>query len=232
MQLIPTIRCVIFDLDNTLIGIPDTWQYFDGIIQDVVSKDFGFSVPTQEERDLLWRSEKGYLQILKEWGINDASLFWHQFDERDFKKRMRMITEGKLVLYKDVISVLTELRIRKIPLGIVTNTPEFIAKPELEAFQLNSFFSFIIGLGENQEECKPEPIGILKILEMAHVKAEETLYIGDSSIDILAALNAHVIPVYIPRVARISNRLLAIESEKYFQIHSLDEIFDIFSFTP
>ena len=69
------ISCVLFDLDNTLIGIPNTWHYFDGLIQQVLVEEFHLPVPDTHARNQLWRSGKAYIQILKNWGVQDPDDF-------------------------------------------------------------------------------------------------------------------------------------------------------------
>ena len=45
MDLGRNIKCILFDLDNTLIDIPDPWTYFDSIIIEVMRDDLGLPVP-------------------------------------------------------------------------------------------------------------------------------------------------------------------------------------------
>ena len=125
-----TISCVLFDLDNTLVGIPSTWNYFDTLIQDVLRMDYRLSIPTIDERNSLWRSGKGFISILKRWDVSDPNDFWIKFDERDRKKRRKLIKENKLILYDDVIPTLKKLNNMGIKIGIVSNTPDFIIKYE------------------------------------------------------------------------------------------------------
>ena len=61
---------------------------------------------------------------------------------------------------------------------------------------VNRFFSdidFVMVEGHNSKDpSKPHPCGVLKIIEKAGVLKEETIYIGDSSTDILTAKNAGI----------------------------------------
>ena len=144
-----TISCVLFDLDNTLVGIPDTWNYFDTLIQDVLKMDYSLSIPPKDDRNSLWRSGKEFVSILKRWGVIDPNDFWIKFDQRDGIKRKKLIANGQLILYDDVIPTLKKLNNIGIKTGIVSNTPDFIVEYEIEEFDLSPYFDKVLGLGDD-----------------------------------------------------------------------------------
>ena len=219
---------MLFDLDNTLIEIPNTWIYFDTIIQNVMGQIYDLPIPLKEQRDTLWRSGKEYITILHSWGVQDPDDFWYQFDQLDAQKRRMLIKQQKLYLYEDTLPTLNKLK--KIPdlkLGIVTNTPTFLALEELNAYHLTHFFDEIIGLGEDQSICKPEPTGINLILQKLNKKPENTIFIGDSSVDILAGIRAKVSPVLIDRQSKKINGLKGIQTSEYIHFKSLTEVFNL-----
>ncbi len=224
------IQCVLFDLDNTLVGIPNTYSYFDTIIQEVVEQDFHLSLPSKETRDFLWRSGKNFIEILAQWGIQNPHQFWEYFDKRDGIKRQDLISKGQLILYSDVIPTLTRLQQQKIPMGIVTNTPNFIALPELEHFHLKSFFGTVIGLGDDQEKAKPEPDGVFEALNDLNAQPENAIFVGDSSVDVLAARNAGVYPVRISRKNKRSSGSKRLQGIQYSKIDGLIDLFSLFHF--
>ena len=221
-----TINCVLFDLDNTLVGIPDTWNYFDTLIQDVLNLDYKLSIPSIDKRNSLWRSGKKYIEILKEWGVSDPNNFWIKFDERDRIKRRKLIKNKKLILYDDVIPTLKKLNNMGIKIGIVSNTPNFIIDYELEAFKLAPYFDKILGLGDDQSICKPEPDGINMILEEMKCSPAKTIFIGDSEVDMIAAQRSKVFPIYIDR-NKEKRKTFVIDPKSYLKITSLLQIFEI-----
>ena len=89
-------------------------------------------------------------------------------------------------------------------LAIISNTPDYIVDYQLKHFNLRRFFKIIIGLGEDQTICKPEPTGINLALDffLKNNKLHEeksivemksnAIMIGDSKVDILAAHNAKI----------------------------------------
>ncbi len=223
------VKCALFDLDNTLIQIPRTWIYFDTIIIDVIKEYFNVSIPTKEKRDTLWRSGKEYTHILKSWGINDPDAFWRYFDQIDEHRRKQLIKDNKLIMYSDVIPTLEYLKTKTdIILGIVTNTPQSIANYELKYFEIDHYFQQILGLGDDQSISKPEPDGIKKIMHDLHTNCSDTIYIGDSLIDIQAAIRAKVLPILIDRKDREDQILKIVNRDKFRTIKSLKELLVLF----
>ena len=221
--------CILFDLDNTIVGIPETWKYFDDLIQEVLLSEFHFStVPDREIRNTLWRSGKEYVKILHNWGISDPELFWQVFDRRDGVKRKKLIANKELILYPDVIPTLQKLHANPaLKLGIVTNSPDFIADHELEAYDLSRYFDVVLGLGDDQTICKPEPTGILMMMETLNATPEKTVYIGDSMIDMIAAERAGIQSMLIHRKNKqrhLSDPLVKSDNQNFLHITQLDEI--------
>ncbi len=226
------INCVLFDLDNTLVGIPETWQYFDDLIKIVLKEDYQLPTPAKNERDSLWRSGNKYVEILKNWGVSDPDDFWIRFDQRDGVKRKKLIANGQLILYDDVIPTLERLKKIGIKTGIVSNTPEFIVEYELAEYNLDIFFDKVLGLGDDQSMCKPEPDGINMVLKKLECLPSNTIFIGDSEVDLIAAQRANVFPLYIARDEQNTKKLKNIskvDPKKYKKITSLDQIFGLYS---
>ena len=220
-----TISCVLFDLDNTLVGMPNTWNFFDTLIQDVLKMDYSLFIPSIAERNSLWRSGKEYVSILKRWGVIDPNDFWIKFDQRDGIKRKKLIMDGQLILYDDVIPTLKKLNNMGIKTGIVSNTPDFIVDYELDHFNLSSFFDEVLGLGDDQSICKPEKDGIIMVLKKLECMPSNTVFIGDSEVDLIAAQRAKVIPIFIDRKKKKS-RKFTINPETYIKFTDLNQIFD------
>ncbi len=188
--------------------------------------DYSLSIPSKDERNSLWRSGKEYVSILKRWGVSDPNDFWIKFDERDGIKRRKLIKENKLILYDDVIPTLKKLNNMGIKIGIVSNTPDFIIEYELDAFKLEPYFDKVLGLGDDQSICKPEPDGINMILKEMKGSPAKTIFIGDSEVDLIAGQRAKVFPIYIDR-NKEKRKIFDINPKSYLKITSLLQIFDI-----
>ena len=195
----PTIHCILLDMDNTLVDIPNTHEYFDGLIKRVIKDDFNLPLPPVEERDRLWRTGDNFIDILKSWGLAQPNQFWELFDKRDSLGRKKMIEEKRMKIYPDVIPFLQKMRKQGIPMAVVSNTPTFIVEPELRKLNLQKYFDLIVGLGDNQEQSKPNPEGILKVLDKMGFEPSQTIFGGDSVVDAIAGVRAGVHTVIVNR---------------------------------
>ncbi|MHA1299285.1 MAG: HAD family hydrolase [Candidatus Helarchaeota archaeon] len=187
---------ILFDMDETLIGIDNSYEYFDGIIVKVLKK-LGKPVPPKEERDKLWRDVNSSY-ILKEWRIENVNLFWNTFDEIDFRFRKQMIRTGKMKIFPDVDSTLKYLYNKKnVFLAIATNTPHKIMNFQLKKFKIKKYFHALFPFGGDQSMCKPSPYGLIKILNYLknhfQISKDKVYLVGDSiHMDIQAGNSAQI----------------------------------------
>lgn len=72
---------------------------------------------------------------------------------------------------------------------VLSNKPVHPSRAIVEALGLGGFFVRVYG-GNSFSTKKPDPLGVRTILDETGVAAEETLMIGDSSIDVLTGRNA------------------------------------------
>ncbi|MBW0454108.1 MAG: HAD-IA family hydrolase [Candidatus Kinetoplastibacterium crithidii] len=103
---------------------------------------------------------------------------------------------NKTVLYQGVLEGLDKLRKEKLSLSIVTNKP---TKPTLQILQklkLSHLFSYII-CGDTCQRCKPDPDQILFACKQLNIRPEESIMIGDSSNDVIAARAANLAAVLV-----------------------------------
>lgn len=75
--------------------------------------------------------------------------------------------------------------------GVVSNKPEKLAKATLMALGPTPVPECIIG-GDTYEHSKPHPAPLLAACAKLKVDPEETLYVGDAEIDVLAARAAKI----------------------------------------
>lgn len=94
-------------------------------------------------------------------------------------------------LYPETIEVLTSLKERGAQIGIISTKFRYRIM-ELLAQKLPAGFLDIVVGGEDVEAAKPSPEGVLFAIEHLHTSKENTLYIGDSTVDAETALAAGV----------------------------------------
>jgi phosphoglycolate phosphatase len=74
-------------------------------------------------------------------------------------------------------------------MAVLSNKPVNPSRDIVRALGLNEFFVRVYG-GNSFATKKPDPLGVLTLLQETGVGAAETLIIGDSSVDILTGRNA------------------------------------------
>ncbi|AXA64985.1 phosphoglycolate phosphatase [Pseudomonas oryzihabitans] len=93
-------------------------------------------------------------------------------------------------LYPGVLDSLALLRTLGVRLAVITNKPERFVAPLLADMGLGDF-DWIVG-GDTLPQQKPDPAGLLWVMQQAGVVAGQALFIGDSRNDIRAARAAGV----------------------------------------
>lgn len=82
--------------------------------------------------------------------------------------------------------LLEALSTAAVELAVVTNKPERFVAPLLEQVGLGGYFRWIIG-GDTLPQQKPDPAALLQVMRLAGVEAAQSLFVGDSHNDVLAA---------------------------------------------
>jgi phosphoglycolate phosphatase len=74
-------------------------------------------------------------------------------------------------------------------MAVLTNKPVRPAQAICEALKLAPFFIHIYG-GNSFKTKKPDPEGLISLMNEAGAKPEEAVMIGDSQVDVVTARNA------------------------------------------
>lgn len=128
-----------------------------------------------------------------------------------------------VVPYKGITKLLGELKDRGGGLAVLSNKPHRQAVKTTEKVFGSGVFDWVQGEGEGIPR-KPSPEGIFRILEKLGAKKEETLYVGDSEVDIAAAKAAAVRYAVVDWGFRSREALRAAGAERI--IASPEEILD------
>lgn len=181
-----TIKHIIFDLDGTLINsVPDIATALNHTLSL-------FNIPSVEESRVKNWVGKG-IDTLLDYAIEDAGTDQSIKEEalNTIKKKYLECCTEKTHLYANVIETLSLLREKQIELTIATNKPSAMISPILRKLQIDSFFSLHIG-GDEVTNKKPHPEMLHKCMETLGFNSVQTLMVGDSSNDILAAKSANI----------------------------------------
>lgn len=177
-------RAIIFDFDYTLgdstDGIVLSANYALnqlGIVEksvDEIRKTIGLSL-----RDT-------YVSLTGKSDPKEAALF-----SEYFKEKADFVMVGHTKLYSGVKESLLRLRNAGVRTGIVTTKFHYRIEQILRKFDAMDMIDFIVGAEDVKIE-KPDPEGLLWVMEHLKLKNEEILYVGDSLVDARTAQNAGV----------------------------------------
>lgn len=182
-------RLVIFDLDGTLVdSVPDLAAAVDSMLQQLGRPPAGAA----KVRD--WVGNGAEVLVRRALA---GQLDHQQVDSVEAAQALPLFMaayasgHGQTTLYPGVKPMLQMLHAEQVGLALVTNKPEQFIGPLLAEVGLEGFFSWIVG-GDTLPQQKPDPAGLLHVMALAGVTAQQALFIGDSRNDIRAAKAAGV----------------------------------------
>lgn len=176
---------IIFDLDGTLIDSSEdiAWAV------NMTLRQMGFE-------------ELSY-QAIKErigWGVKMLLEKVLPKEKQDLLEEARSIFMGyysghllvKSKLYPGVMDVLNHFKNKK--LAVATNKPFNLTEKILDGLNISGYFKKVVG-GDGVQNKKPSPEAIEIILRELRVSPENSVFIGDSLIDIEAGKKAGVMTI-------------------------------------
>ncbi len=101
----------------------------------------------------------------------------------------------KTLPYPGVIDTIKKLHEEGWKLAVFSNKLEFLCRDTLIHFKLDSFFLNVTG-GDSGVPTKPDPDGIIRIMEKAGSSCETTWMCGDNWTDLEAAKRAGIKSIY------------------------------------
>lgn len=184
---IPLPKAFIFDLDGTLVdSVPDLALALNLALQQCELK----MVAEYQVRE--WVGN-GSLKLIS------RALAFQKIESQSEITRLHSVFLGcyaqvlnqESVLYPDVKHLLDNIQQHNIPMAIVTNKPIQFVPDLLAAFEIDNYFSVLIG-GDSLTNKKPHPMPLLHIAEQFKLDVTDMYMVGDSASDIQAANAAHM----------------------------------------
>lgn len=176
------IRAVIWDLDGTLL---DTLDDLAASVNAALEKN-GLPQRTREEvRRFVGNGVKRLVERAVPTGTaqEKTACVYEAFVEH-YAQHSRDQTRP----YDGVIELLDTLAARGVKLGIVSNKIDFAVKALSQAY-FGERMQVAVGDAPTRER-KPAPDSVLEAMRVLGVAAEETVYVGDSEVDVLTARHA------------------------------------------
>lgn len=110
---------------------------------------------------------------------------------QEYSKESDTYMNVNTFLFPETISTLTQLKNQGARIGIISTKYRHRILGFLKDHLPEDFFDIVIG-GEDVQKPKPNPEGLFLAIERLSVLPEETLYIGDSTVDAETAATADV----------------------------------------
>ncbi|WP_092366678.1 phosphoglycolate phosphatase [Phytopseudomonas seleniipraecipitans] len=182
-------RLVMFDLDGTLVdSVPDLATAVDRMLAELGREPAGVEQVRRwvgnGARVLVRRALAGGIE---HGAVSDAET------EVALARFLDIYADCHelITLYPGVHELLEALSTAAVELAVVTNKPERFVAPLLEQVGLGGYFRWIIG-GDTLPQQKPDPAALLQVMHLAGVSNLQSLFVGDSRSDVLAARAAGV----------------------------------------
>jgi len=199
----------IFDIDGTLTS---TNQLIFDSFNFIAKKYLGRSFSDDEIISLFGPTED---VILKEW-CGDK----YEEARKDYYKYYSD-HHGIAGLYEGIKELLHHLRSKGYPIGIFTGKGREASIITLSKLGVDHYFDLIV-TGDDVENHKPSPEGILKFVHHFKLNPERVLMIGDSVSDVIASKEAGIKIASVLWDSYGSEEVKALGSDYYF--HTVEEL--------
>ncbi len=189
---------IIFDMDGVIFNISEAIKK---AVDDSVDKYQVNVNPDEAMEEIAHLIEEIQNYPVPKILLNSYDLLKVKFLEGiSFFKKLRIAIfmfnqfnkykDAESSIYEGIDKLISKLSKHK-KLAILTNNKSQYAEEILEKFNLSNYFSTIVGFND-VSEVKPNPEGILKILDKWKLKPNEAIFIGDMTTDIEAGKTAKV----------------------------------------
>ena len=176
---------IIFDLDGTLLDTLDD-------LTDATNAALGkFGLPLRTRDEVRAFVGNGIAKLIER-AIGEKGKHLHGEVLAEFKRDYALRCADKTAPYEGILPLLQTLQAQGIKTAVVSNKADFAVKSLAKTY----FDGLLLAaVGENEEagiSKKPAPDSLLAVMEQLSATAEDTVYVGDSEVDIQTAKNAGV----------------------------------------
>lgn len=164
-------RTILFDFDGTIVSSLELW--LEGFRH--AFSELGRDVPdsTIIERCFYRDGES----LIAEFELECSKTFWGLVEAR--------LTGLTPVMFPGVREVLDHCSKQNIPLGLVTSSEQEFVRRAFKELQIGKYFDVMV-TANDITNFKPHPEPVLQALKRLNAKPEETLFVGDHMVDVIA----------------------------------------------
>ena len=178
-------KTIIFDLDGTLL---DTLDDLTAAVNFALT-EFGLPIRTREQvRGFVGN---GIVKLMER-AVGEENLQKVDFEKvlSSFKAYYKVHCADCTKPYEKVLALLQTLQEKGVQRAVLSNKADFAVK-----MLAKEYFKDLLqeAVGENEEagiRKKPAPDSLFAVMKKLGAKPEETVYVGDSEVDIQTANNA------------------------------------------
>ena len=140
---------------------------------------------------------------------------------KEYTKESDQFMNRNTYLLEDTLPTLRKLKEQGAYLGIISTKYRYRILDFLKSHLPEGYFDIIVG-GEDVSHPKPDPEGVLLAIKQLNVRPEDTMYIGDSTVDAETAAAAGI-----SFTGVTSGATLAGELKQYPHINILSRLYEL-----
>ena len=177
-------KCIIFDLDGTLLDTLETLSYY----CNETLKAYGFA--PYDKNDYKYMVGKGAKNLVESMLRGRDAMESKLFNEmyKYYIDLYNADTTYKTTYYDGILPLLDALLEKKMHMAVLSNKPNAATVPIIKNF-FGERFSVCFGAREGVP-IKPDPTAALEIVETLGFVPSECLYVGDTGVDMETGKNA------------------------------------------
>ncbi len=175
------VKLVIFDLDGTLINSNGDLKF----CMNKMLTDYNLpTITTEETYKFVGYGARKFVELALKGNLDN-------FEERFnvFNKYLATYSGDNAYIYDGLDELLISLKNQGVKLAIVSNkqqdATDFVVSKMLGKYN----FDVVCGIGGNFK-TKPDTTAVEYVLRTLNISKQDTLYVGDSEIDMITAINA------------------------------------------
>ncbi len=214
------VKLCIFDLDGTVLDTVSTIGYYGNY---ALKKNGIEEIPIEEYKLLAGTGIKNL--------VKNMLLFRNCYSEElynkvfyDYDTAYNADVTKNTTIFSGLKETLDKIKETGAKLAIVSNKPDYAAKNVTYKIYGENYFDFVSGQSEDFP-LKPDPSLVLKVVSDFGAKAEECIYVGDTSTDMQTGKNAELYTVGVLWGFRGEEELLANGAD--ILIKRPEELYDI-----
>jgi len=132
--------------------------------------------------------------VLDFFGTGNSGAIKYSIDPEEFYTQLYPYIEERLKvvsLFDGAAEIINNLKSKGKKIALVSSSMRFVLEPALKHNSLLTLFDAIVA-GDDVTKFKPNPEPLLKALEVLRTNKEDSVMIGDSDKDVLAAQGAGI----------------------------------------